>query len=173
MIVPISISLIIFQIDSSIVPFTKTYLLKNKSEYKNLYTFKGYYSYDEYLEIKKIVKDKRTMSVGLDPMVAVMNDIKTIDGYFTVYPLTHKKRYRKIIEDEIENNIFLKNNFDNWGNRIMIYFNPGENPNENKIKFNEAKKIGVNYVISKYKLKNKDLELVRTINKNLHLLKIL
>ena len=173
MIVPISISLIIFQIDSSIVPFTKTYLLKNKSEYKNLYTFKGYYSYDEYLEIKKIVKDKRTMSIGLNPMVAVMNDIKVIDGYYAVYPLTHKKRYRKIIEDEIENNIFLKNNFDNWGNRIMIYFSPNENPNENKIKFTEAKKIGVDYVISKYKLKNKDLELVKTISKNLYLLKIL
>ena len=33
--------------------------------------------------------------------------------------------------------------------------------------------IGVDYVISKYNLKNIDLELVRTINKNLHLLKIL
>jgi hypothetical protein len=173
MIVPISISLIIFQIDTSIVPFTKTYLLKNKSEYKNLYTFKGYYSYDEYLEIKKIVKDKRTISVGLNPMVAAMNDIKTIDGYFTVYPLSYKKKYRKIIEDEIENNIFLKDSFDSWGNRVMIYFSPNENPNENKIKFTEAKKIGVDYVISKYKLKNKDLELVKTISKNLYLLKIL
>ena len=173
MIVPISISLIIFQIDTSVVPFTKTYLLKNKSEYRNLFTFKGYYLYDEYLEIKKIVKDKRTMSVGLNPMVAAMNDIKAIDGYYAVYPLAHKKRYRKIIEDEIENNFFLKNNFDSWGNRIMIYFYAGENPNENKIKFTEAKKIGVDYVISKYNLKNKDLELIRTINKNLHLLKIL
>ena len=173
MIVPISISLIIFQIDSSVVPFTKTYLLKNKSEYRNLYTFKGYYLYDEYLEIKKIVKDKRTMSVGLNPMVAAMNDIKTIDGYFTVYPLSYKKKYRKIIEDEIENNFRLRNYFDSWGNRVMIHFQPGENPNENKIKFTEAKKIGADYVISKYNLKNKDLELVRTINKNLHLLKIL
>ena len=173
MIFPISISLIIFQIDSSIVPFTKSYLLKNKSEYRNLYTFKGYYSYDKYLEIKKIVKNKRTMSVGLNPMVAVMNDIKAIDGYYTVYPLTHKKRYRKIIEDEIENNLFLKNNFDAWGNRVMIYFSSNENPNENKIKFTEAKKIGVDYVISKYKLKNKDLELVKKISNNLYLFRIL
>ena len=173
MIFPISISLIIFQIDASVVPFAKEYVFKNKLEYKNLYTFKGYYSYDEYLEIKKIVKDKRTMSVGLNPMVAVMNDIKAIDGYYTVYPLTHKIRYRKIIEDEIENNLFLKNNFDAWGNRVMIYFSSNENPNENKIKFTEAKKIGVDYVISKYKLKNKDLELVKKISKKLYLFRIL
>ena len=170
---PLFASLMFFQIDASVVPFAKKYVFKNKLEYKNLYTFKGYYFYDEYLEIKKIVKDKRTMSIGLNPMVAAMNDIKTIDGYFTVYPLSYKKKYRKIIEDEIENNLFLKNGFDAWGNRIMIYFSPNENPYDNKIKFNEAKKIGVDYVISKYNLQNKDLVLIKKITKDLHLLKIL
>jgi len=173
LVMPLFVSLMFFQIDASIVPFAKKYVFKNKLEYKNLYTFKGYYDYKEYLEIKKIVQDKRTISIGLNPMVAAMNDIKVIDGYYTVYPLSHKKRYRKIIEDEIDNNYFLKNNFDNWGNRIMIYFSPSENPYENKIKFNEAKKIGVEYVISKYNLQNKDLVLIKKIAKDLHLLKIL
>ena len=36
-----------------------------------------------------------------------------------------------------------------------------------------AKKIGVDYVISKYNLQNKDLVLIKKITKDLHLLKIL
>ena len=102
-----------------------------------------------------------------------MNGIKIFDGYYNVYPLSHKKRYRKIIEDEVENNYFLKNNYDEWGNRIMVYFNSKEDPNDNKIKFNEAKKLGVDYVISKYNLQNKSLQLVKKINDHLYLLKII
>ena len=173
MLVPISISLFIFQIDASIVPFTKAYILKDNSEYKNLYTFSGYYSYDDYSEIKKIVKNKRTMSVGLNPMIAAINEIKVIDGYYNIYPLSHKKRYRKIIDEEIENNYFLKNNYDAWGSRLMIYYKPDENYLNNKIKFKEAKKIGVAFVISKYMLQNKDLELIKKVNRSLYLFKIL
>ena len=122
-----------FQIDASVVPFVKTYIYKTEPNYKNIYTFKGYYSYDEYLEIKQIIENKRTISIGLNPMIAAMNGIKIFDGYYNVYPLSHKKRYRKIIEDEVENNYFLKNNYDEWGNRIMVYFNSKEDPNDNKV----------------------------------------
>ena len=173
MLVPISVSLFIFQIDSSIVPFTKSYLLKDNSDYKNLYTFSGFYSTDDYAEIKKIVKNKRIMSVGLYPMVAVVNDIKIGDGYFNVYPLSYKKKFRKIIEDEIENNYFLKKNFDTWGSRLMITYKSDESYMNNKIKFKEAKKIGIDFVISKYNLQNKDLVLIKKINKELYLFKIL
>ena len=173
LIVPLFTSLIFFQIDSSVVPFVKTYIYKTEPNYKNIYTFKGYYSYDEYLEIKQIIENKRTISIGLNPMIAAINGIKIIDGYYNVYPLSHKKRYRKIIEDEVENNYFLKNNYDEWGNRIMVYFNSKEDPNDNKIKFNEAKKLGVDYVISKYNLQNKSLKIVKKINDHLYLFKII
>tara|TARA_B100000900_G_C20444199_1_gene660326 strand:- start:95 stop:565 length:471 start_codon:yes stop_codon:yes gene_type:complete len=156
-----------------VVPFVKTYIYKTEPNYKNIYTFKGYYSYDEYLEIKQIIENKRTISIGLNPMIAAINGIKIIDGYYNVYPLSHKKRYRKIIEDEVENNYFLKNNYDEWGNRIMVYFNSKEDPNDNKIKFNEAKKLGVDYVISKYNLQNKSLKIVKKINDHLYLFKII
>ena len=55
----------------------------------------------------------------------------------------------------------------------MIYYNPDENYLNNKIKFNVAKKIGVDFVISKYNLQNKDLELIKKVNRNLYLFKIL
>ena len=47
-------------------------------------------------------------------MIGAMNGIKIFDGYYNVYPLSHKKRYRKIIEDEVENNYFLKIITMNW-----------------------------------------------------------
>ena len=84
-------------------------------------------------------------------MVAVVSDIKIGDGYFNVYPLSYKKKFRKIIEDEIENNYFLKKNFDTWGSRLMITYKSDESYMNNKIKFKEAKKIGIDFVISKYK----------------------
>ena len=65
------------------MPIGKKYFLKGNGDYKNIYTFDGYYSYDAYKEIKKIVKNMRVLSIGLDPMVAVMNNIKTIDGLHT------------------------------------------------------------------------------------------
>ena len=97
--------MIFFQIDASVV-FVKTYIYKTEPNYKNIYTFKGYYSYDEYLEIKQIIENKRTISIGLNPMIVAMNGIKIFDGYYNVYPLSHKKRYRKIIEDEMKIIIF-------------------------------------------------------------------
>ena len=62
------------------------------------------------------------MSVGLDPMIAVMNDIKVIDGYHNIYPLNYKIKFRKIIEKELEKNNVLKNYYDDWGNRIYAFY---------------------------------------------------
>ena len=44
---------------------------------------------------KGIIGDNRVMSVGIDPLVAVMNDIKVIDGYHTLYYLHYKYKPEK------------------------------------------------------------------------------
>ena len=46
---------------------------------------------NDYKKIKNIVGNKRTLSLGVDPMVAVMNDVYVIDGYHSLYPLSYKK----------------------------------------------------------------------------------
>ena len=97
------------------------------------------------------------MSVGLDPMVAVMSDIKVIDGYHNIYPLSYKIKFRKIIERELEKNIELKNYYDNWGNRIYAFYN---DKNDILLNFHAAKKIGANFVISKFPLKNDALKII-------------
>lgn len=147
-------SLLLMQINSSIGPIYKKYFIENNNNFRNFYTFEGYYLPSDYKKIKNIVKDKRTISIGLDPMVAVMNDIKTIDGYHNLYPLDYKKKFRKVIEGELKQNDFWRNYFDNYGSRLYAIIN---RPDELKINFTEAKKLGAEYVISKYLLKSEKL----------------
>jgi len=119
-------------------------------------TFDNYFKFDDYAFIRNIVKKSRVMSVGLDPMIAVMNDIKVIDGYHNIYPLNYKIKFRKVIEKELENNIILKNYYDNWGNRVYAFYT---DENNLMLNFKYAKKLGADYVISRFPIKNNELKI--------------
>ena len=97
------------------------------------------------------------MSVGLDPLVAVMSNISVIDGYHNIYPLNYKIRFRKIIEKELEKNIELKNYYDNWGSRVYAFYN---DENNIMLNFQSAKTLGANYIISKFPIKNNKLKII-------------
>ena len=131
----------------------------NKTDYNNTInkTFDNYYKFKDYAFIKNIVKNSRAMSVGLDPMVAVMNDIKVIDGYHNIYPLNYKIKFRKIIEKELEKNIKLRNYYDNWGNRVYAFYN---DKNNIVLNFQYAKKLGADYVVSRFPIKNNELKII-------------
>ena len=120
-------------------------------------TFDNYYKFQDYEFIKNYIGDSRVMSVGLDPMIAVMNDIKTIDGYHTVYPLEYKHKFRKLIERELENNYELKNYYDNWGSRVYAYYN---DENNLMLDFKYGKILGADYVISRIPITHKDLKMI-------------
>ena len=130
--------------------------IESKNEFRNFYTFNGYYLYNDYKKVKKIVKEKRVLSIGLDPMVAVMNNINTIDGYHTLYPLKYKLQFRKIIERELNKDKKLKNYYDNWGSRVYAFI---DDPKNIQINFDEANQVGADFVISKYKINNNRLSI--------------
>ena len=168
---PALLSILISQINSSIVPIGKKYFFKSEKDYQNIYTFRGYYSPAAYKEIKKIVKEERVLSIGLDPMVAVVNNIKTIDGYHSIYPLSYKAKFREIIKNEIENNEKFQKYYDYWGSRVYAFVS---DPKNVRINYKAAKKIGANYIISKFNLESESLELKCLNCKNkLYLYKIL
>ena len=48
------------------------------------------------------------MSIGIDPMASVMNNIRVVDGYHNLYSLKYKLKFRKIIEKELDKNNELK-----------------------------------------------------------------
>ena len=120
-------------------------------------TFDNYYKFKDYAFIRNIVINSRVMSVGLDPMAAVMNDIKVIDGYHTIYPLNYKIKFRKIIEKELEKNIILKHYYDNWGSRVYAFYT---DENNLILNYQYAKKLGADYVISKFPIKNSELKII-------------
>jgi len=129
---------------------------KNSFEFRSNKTFNKYYKFDDYKFVKSIVKNSRVMSVGLDPMIAVMNDIRVIDGYHVLYPKSYKIKFRKIIEKELENNNTLKKAYDAWGSRVYAFYN---DQNSLLLDFKYAKKLGAKYVISKFPINNEDLEI--------------
>ena len=149
-------AIILSQVNSSIVPFFKKYVYL-ETNYRNIYTFEEYYQNEDYQKFKKIVKDKRSISVGVDPMIAIMNNIATIDGYHNIYPLSYKKKFRKVIKKELDQNTILRKYYDNWGSRIYAFVS---NPNNILIDFHEAKNLGADFVISAFELNANGLKLV-------------
>jgi hypothetical protein len=143
------------------------------SKLKSPLTFDGYYKFEGYKFIKSIVEQERVMSIGIDPMIAVMNDIKVIDGYHTIYSKSYKINFRKIISKELEANEILKNYYDIMGNRVYAFYS---DKNKLLLNFKAAKTIGAEYVISAFPIKNPNLESICHNcrgNKDIFLYKIL
>ena len=140
-----------------IVKFNKNNKNNLNADFKSKYTFKGYYDYKNYKYIKSLVGNNRTVSINLDPMVAVMNNIKVIDGYHNLYPLSYKAKFRKVIQKQLEHYEEMRKYYDNWGSKVYTFVS---DPNIIKINFAEAKLLGAEYVISKYPISNQILELV-------------
>ncbi len=135
----------------NILKFNKNKHTVNNKKFKSSYTFEGYYDYENYKYIKSLVKNSRTISIGLDPMVAAMNNIKVLDGYHTFYPLSYKLKFRKIIESQLDEYDVWKKYYDNWGERVYTFVS---NPDVIKINFSKARELGAEYVISKFAISN-------------------
>ena len=136
-------------------------------------TFDSYYKLEVYKKIKLLVGSNRVASIGVDPMIAVMNDINVIDGYHNIYHLSYKKKFRGIIKEELNQNNILKDYYDNWGNKVYLFYN---DKNNLLINFKEAKNLGAEYIISSFPLKNKNLEsnyLLYNENDKIYLYKII
>ena len=137
-----------------IIKFNENIVKNSNQGFKSKYAFKGYYDYENYKYIKSLVGDSRTISIALDPMVAVMNDIKVIDGYHTIYPLSYKLKFRKVIEKQLELSEEIKKYYDLWGSRVYTFVQDNKSIKTN---FIEANHLGAEYVISKYSISNKNL----------------
>ena len=130
---------------------------ESRSFLKTQKDFESYYRFDDYAEIKKIVKQNRIMSIGLDPMIAVMSNIYVIDGYHTQYPKNYKAEFRKIIKNELEKNAYLKKYFDDWGSKLYAFY---DDENNLEIDFNHAKSLGAFFVLSNFIINNENLEII-------------
>ena len=126
----------------------------------------------DYRLIHNLVGEEPTISVGLDPMAAVMNGISTIDGYYNAYPLSYKEAFRAIIARQLQSGQPYSDDwgsglrianpqsyFDNWGSRLYTFV---ENPAEAKLDYCAAFHLGAQFVLSRFDLMSPNLDPVLT-----------
>lgn len=121
-------------------------------------TFDDYYQRDWLREVRDMVERSPVVSVGLDPMIAPMNGVASIDGYYNIYPLQYKRKFRKVIETSVEPS-GKKEYFDKWGSRLYT-FHPSEAPET--LDFCAAHDLGARYVLSNIEIPSGRLEKVLT-----------
>ncbi|MED4871159.1 DUF6044 family protein [Geobacillus stearothermophilus] len=88
-------------------------------------SFEQFYSEHLFTKIKqyigKPVSSYRVASVGLHPAIAQYNGFYTLDTYNNFYPLSYKRKFRRIIAKELDKSPVLKDYFDHWGNRVYLF----------------------------------------------------
>lgn len=60
------------------------------------------------------------ISIGIYPAAAAYNGFYCLDGYSNNYPLEYKHAFRQIMEGELNKSDYVRDFFDNWGNRCYI-----------------------------------------------------
>lgn len=124
-------------------------------------TFNEYYRTKWFDEHKKTIGNSAVMSVGLDPMISLANGLTTIDGYFSLYPLSYKKEFRQIIDSSLP--AARSDYFDKWGSRIYAFHVTPET-----IDFCAAHRLGARFIISTKPIKISTLSLAsKTIERPL------
>ncbi len=95
----------------------------------NAISYQEYYAPDVMEQVKAYVAQNtgmetsqyRVASLGIDPAVAYYSGFYGLDGYSNNYPLSYKHQFRAIIEPELNRSDYLKDYFDNWGNRCYLF----------------------------------------------------
>ena len=125
---------------------------------------------DDYKLIRNVIEETPTISVGLDPMSALWNRISALDGYWIVYPLSYKARFRQIIASQLAKDGPYSDNWvsgvgtrdvraysDNWGSRLYTFVS---DPSNVALDYCAAWQLGAGYVISRFPLQGPNLKLV-------------
>ena len=118
------VQIVIFLISAQILYgfFNHSEIQKSKKpSYREFYSVDLFKEIDNYIARPKA--DYRVISIGLHPSISWYNGFYALDGYFTNYPLTHKKDFRKIIAPELMKSEQLRTYFDEWGARCYVYVN--------------------------------------------------
>jgi hypothetical protein len=62
----------------------------------------------------------RIVCLAFYPSIAHFNGFRTADGYWYLYPLEYKHRFRQVIEKELAKSDHLQAYFDKWGSRVYV-----------------------------------------------------
>ena len=125
----------------------------------------AYYQQSTYQQIKKLVSNEADMtpgvlSYGLDPMIASFNGLMSIDGYSSNYSREYKKKFRNIIQEQLEMNVEWRQYYDMWGSRAYLFYQ-GENPS---IDWCAAASMDARFLLSKVRITTADLVFMEKVD---------
>lgn len=133
-------------------------------------SYKQFYDNDLFSMIEREIGcdkpfQKKVVSIGMPPGIALYNHYYTIDAYMSSYPLEYKHKFRKVIANELKKSEQLKAYFDNWGSRCYVLsaelgtsYLYGKNSNVTiqhlDVDTKQLQKIGCQYVFSAVPIEN-------------------
>lgn len=133
------------------------------------WTYHEFFDHELFDEIESYIgkeqSEYRIGCVGFVPAIAQANGFYTVDAYSTNYPLEYKRKFRTVIEKELEKSENIKSYYDNWGSRCYLYsaeldtkFQTGKDEDialENfEINTDALKELGCDYIFSAVKIEN-------------------
>lgn len=92
-------------------------------------SFREYYALGVMEQVEEYLRETtgqkpeeyRVVSLGIDPAAALYQGFYCMDGYSNNYSLEYKHAFRKILEPELDRSDYLREYFDNWGNRCYLF----------------------------------------------------
>lgn len=92
---------------------------------KSFVSYNEFYDEELFADVKeyigKDVSEYRVIALGFAPAVTSANGFYTLDAYSTNYDLEYKKKFRTIMEKELEKNEAIRGYYDNWGSRCYLF----------------------------------------------------
>ena len=130
-------------------------------------TYAQFYSEKLFNRIKKAINYDNEWSVayGFHPAVLQYNNIRTLDGMLTYYPLNYKREFRKLIKQSLDKYLDFRGRFDTWGGQAYVFSKdiPFQLVNTNDTMESDLllnpevfKQMGGKYIFSRLKLSNAD-----------------
>lgn len=102
-------------------------MLRNP-DYKAM-SYKDYYAIGVYDQVAEFMlqytgmdqSEYRVVSLGIDPAAALYHGFYCLDGYSNNYSLEYKHAFREVIAPALVESDYLRDYYDNWGNRCYIF----------------------------------------------------
>lgn len=92
-------------------------------------SFRDYYGIDVMPQVENYLREVtglepseyRVVSLGIDPAAALYQGFYCLDGYSNNYALEYKHSFRRVLAPELERSDYLREYFDEWGNRCYLF----------------------------------------------------
>lgn len=129
-------------------------------------TYRKFYDEPLFEEIKTAIGEEvsnyRVASVGIPPAAALYNGFYTVDGYAPNYPLSYKREFRLLVEENFIHNENSRRFIENWGSKCYLIagnydndiYERGKTIDDFYLNARHFYAMGGRYLLSGYKIRN-------------------